>query len=634
MRSDGSSSLSAPARVRLGLLSLVMVCALAIWPGLGSTLGRQSEGSGRDTRGTSAGHWTIEAVDTAGDVGYSPALVFDADGYPRVSYYDATSGTLKLGYRDPWSWHTWWLGGAPVFGAVSDMAVNSQGLTRIAYWDATRNKLVYSHETRTGWSSWEFEDVHTAVQVQQARILVDAQGYPRILYTVAAAGEGQLWYAYRDASAWHRAVVTRAVILQYCSLALDADGHPHVAYAAQGAGTADGALFYGEQVPGGAWNLRSVLSGAELSAPSLALDGAGSARIAYAYRPRGSSDWELRYVERAASSWQEETLEPLGVGNTQPCLVLDRNGWPHISYHHPSLGTLMYRYRDPSGWHVASVDPTSSAVAESRLRLDNAGQSWIVYRVAAGRDLKCARWQADGTPTPTLVLRYTELREAELGELVAPMAKGADPLASACGYAASAAAEDGMVTVRFSVPTAGNYYLWGRAKGLAWNRNSFWVSLDGGAEFWYEVPQAQSQWTWGWDRVHASNQPAKPLQLIAGQHTVSLRAREPLSQLDAVLLTNVFDLIADEVMPCQGTPYATRTGTSTPTPTQGVTLTQTPTRSPVPSTTPTASTSPSATATRELTLTPTATARPTVTATPTVTPWRLYLPLVLLVVSG
>ncbi len=143
------------------------------------------------------------------------------------------------------------------------------------------------------------------------------------------------------------------------------------------------------------------------------------------------------------------------------------------------------------------------------------------------------------TPTPGTPTAGFEWRaEAEAGVITAPMVVSQSN--SACGgqYVSSEASNSGQASFSLAIPHAGNYYLWARAKGAGWNANSFSVTLDSADPIHYEVPQFGGQWAFGWDRVHAEDEPEDPFWLAAGAHTLSLGGREPNSALDAVLLTS------------------------------------------------------------------------------------------------
>ena len=233
-----------------------------------------------------------------------------------------------------------------------------------------------------------------------------------------------------------------------------------------------------------------------------------------------------------------------------------------------------------------------------------------------------ARWYASA--------RFIWHSEAEDGVRAGSMQVDADNGASACQYVYDRDLQPGSaVTFAVTVPFAGDTYLWARAMGLDWNRNSFWVSVDGAPSFHYEIGQFGGEWTWGWEPVHPEGQLVTPFALSAGAHTVSFMSREPDSRLDALLLVNRSGYLPTEYLPCGTTPTTTPTRTPTGTPT--VTATLTPTRSPTPTgtSTPTRTQTPTITPTPTHTETPTVTATTTPTLTPTVPPVLLhrYLPL-------
>lgn len=195
------------------------------------------------------------------------------------------------------------------------------------------------------------------------------------------------------------------------------------------------------------------------------------------------------------------------------------------------------------------------------------------------------------TPTPTAGPLTVLDREAENNTYTAPMQTGEDAAASACLYLYDPVGWTGTpgdVALNFSISRADNYWIWGRVMGESWSRNSFWVTVDGGSQIWYEVLQVDDQWQWGWQVVHGINQPVTPFYLSSGTHTIRFQGREPYARLDRVLLVNRASYVPVQFSPCATatpTPTATPTSTNTPTPTATNTPTATPTNTPTPGST-------------------------------------------------
>lgn len=210
-------------------------------------------------------------------------------------------------------------------------------------------------------------------------------------------------------------------------------------------------------------------------------------------------------------------------------------------------------------------------------------------------------------------------QEAEAGTLTAPMAVQNDAAASGGRYISSTATAytpnpaAGTAVFQFELSEPGMYYLWARVMGLDGTRNSFWFSLDGGPDQPFEVQSFAGRWQWGWQRT-----PGAPYLLAPGTHTIRFMAREPLTRLDKLALSNDPYFHPDYV----STPTPMPTATATPTPTATVlftptatvtpTATATPTLSPTPPPTPTPSATPTAT--------PSPAPAPSATPTPTATP--------------
>lgn len=160
---------------------------------------------------------------------------------------------------------------------------------------------------------------------------------------------------------------------------------------------------------------------------------------------------------------------------------------------------------------------------------------------------------------------WTWRSEAESGAITPPLRAGTNPNASSCGYLYDTAGwSAGKVEFSVTVPRQANYYVWIRGMGTSYTTNSFFVAIDTGSDVHYEIPQFGDEWTWGWDELALAGQPAQPLLLDAGSHTLRIKVREANSRLDAVFLTNSPTTVASEVTPCGVTP------TLTPTPPGGV----------------------------------------------------------------
>ena len=105
-----------------------------------------------------------------------------------------------------------------------------------------------------------------------------------------------------------------------------------------------------------------------------------------------------------------------------------------------------------------------------------------------------------------------------------------------CAARQVAAPGIGMAEYAVSVPASGDYFVWTRARGLDWNRNSFFFSIDGGPAHHDEIPQNEGRWTWIWQEIDVN-----PISLERGVHRFGFAGREEGARLDLVLLTNSKD---------------------------------------------------------------------------------------------
>jgi hypothetical protein len=140
-----------------------------------------------------------------------------------------------------------------------------------------------------------------------------------------------------------------------------------------------------------AWHVETVDSTGDVGLhTSLVLDGNGYPHISY----RDWSSYDLKYAYQDASGWHVETVDSEGDVGLFTSLALDGNGYPHISYYDLSNRDLKYAYQDASGWYTETVDSSS------------VGQDWIGYYTSLALDVGGYPHISYQTYTPASHLRY------------------------------------------------------------------------------------------------------------------------------------------------------------------------------------------------------------------------------------
>jgi beta-lactamase regulating signal transducer with metallopeptidase domain len=157
------------------------------------------------------------------------------------------------------------------------------------------------------------------------------------------------------------------------------------------------------------------------------------------------------------------------------------------------------------------------------------------------------RPEARGAPEVGFQPEY-RLMEAEGAELRGAIQRARDDLASADGYLTFGAGRGrnggGSATFNFDVSQPGRYAIWGRVVAPDGRANSFFASVDDGAEVVWDAPARDddARW-WIWDPLSArelDGRTVDPLlfDLQPGRHQLRIRTREPGTRLDAILVTN------------------------------------------------------------------------------------------------
>jgi len=316
-------------------------------------------------------NWANTTADDTIIVGYYNSIALDTSNYPHISYYNATSQTLKYAVYNGTSWTNETVDNSGDVGQYSSIALNNINFPRISYYDVTNGDLKYA-----AWmgSVWSIETVDSTGDVgQYSSITLDTSNYPHISYYDTTNGD--LKYAAWNGSAWNTGTVdSTGDVGQYSSITLDTSNYPRISYY----DATNGDLKYAAW-NGSAWNTGTVDSTGDVGrGGSLALvSGSGNPRISY-YNATAQT---LKYATYSGTSWTNETIESIGNLGYRTSLALDTSNYPHISYYDGTNFNPKYAVSDGLFWHTETVDNShfSGAGFFSSLALDSSGNPRISY---------------------------------------------------------------------------------------------------------------------------------------------------------------------------------------------------------------------------------------------------------------
>ena len=88
--------------------------------------------------------WSIETVDSTGDVGELTSMALDSNGYPHISYSDITKRYLKYAKWTGSAWSNETVDSDGNVGGGSSIALDSNGHPHISYYDITNHDIKYA----------------------------------------------------------------------------------------------------------------------------------------------------------------------------------------------------------------------------------------------------------------------------------------------------------------------------------------------------------------------------------------------------------------------------------------------------------------------------------------------------------
>ena len=173
--------------------------------------------------------WHIFDLVNNTDVSYINLVLYNDQ--PMISYYQNTQEKVMFMYLNGSSWVQETVTSTPQYGHWNSLAVDSNGNAYISFYSLSTTNLKCA--TRVAPGLWQMNKVDDSGDAGMWNsIVVDAEGNPHICYIVNAgnySNAGDLRYASWNGTQWIIETVT-TLKASACKLLLDASGNPRIIY--------------------------------------------------------------------------------------------------------------------------------------------------------------------------------------------------------------------------------------------------------------------------------------------------------------------------------------------------------------------------------------------------------------------
>ncbi|RKY18573.1 MAG: hypothetical protein DRP63_01900 [Planctomycetota bacterium] len=154
--------------------------------------------------------WTIEMIDSNGNVGRYCCAVIDSDDHIHVAYQDVDKLALKYAYYDGANWRTETVYPTGDTGYYPRIAVDSNNTPHIVWYDKSNENVMYAF-WNAATARWEDKGFLPAGCTDNANlaIVLDSHDNPHLFY-VSSGNNRDLVHAYYDGTNWQSEIVYTA----------------------------------------------------------------------------------------------------------------------------------------------------------------------------------------------------------------------------------------------------------------------------------------------------------------------------------------------------------------------------------------------------------------------------------------
>lgn len=275
-----------------------------------------------------SGWYEAEEVAVQGNVGRYNDLAFDHNQTPWISYYDQTSGTLMLAWKDGAEWVRRVIDSGEISGLFTSLVIGADGWPVIAYYNETQGAVMLARYQGGVWQ----------------KTLVDAIGRiapNEFRIALAAAPDGAYYIAYRDYLQNRQFSVSRV------------DGEEVTRLPAVDRTPATGGFA------------------------DIAVKADGTVLVVYQDMTVGRA---TRYAEYDGQNWQHETIDPAATDSgSYMSLALAPDDIPYVAYLDEVRDSPRLARKTASGWQTYWPDTTPRQGSFTALAIAPDGRIALAY---------------------------------------------------------------------------------------------------------------------------------------------------------------------------------------------------------------------------------------------------------------